>query len=310
MAYQEDSTVASPAEVINALMTFCAANGWTVERNNLAGGNRTATLRKAGVTDYIHVYNTDNVNIRLRISVGYDAGAVPSAQPNVSDETRTYLYPGAYPKTFFFASQDQVWVVVAIAANAEYRHFTFGRLDKAGEYTGGTYIEGTVWPMSSWSATWTANVWPFASEYQNNNSNGRIRADIPDDGRTNFFFSIGGPDIFPNPVTHARGEMGEVGTASRLSINAAQNSFSGRTILHTITILLSRTGSQLYYSPAGTVQDVRICSIRDFEPEQEISVGSDTWKVFPLVAKRPMNPFTSPQPAASGDFAFAIKKVA
>ena len=305
MAYQENTTIASPDVLIDQLANFCAAAGWTVLRNDLLGDFRTLSLHKPGVTDYIHVYNVDGLNIRMRISVGYDGGTLPSAQPNVSGETRTFIGAGAYPKAFLFASQDQVWVVVGIAASGEYRHFTFGRLEKAGAYTGGTYVDGQVWPGGGYSATWVNNSWPFRREYNSSSNVGRLRVDIPADSKENYFFDIGG-NI---GEASAYGEAGEDGRAALLSENADDNAFSGRSILHAIPVFVGRTGSQLYFSPAGVVQDVRVCSLNKFEPEQEISIASDVWKVFPVAAKRPMNSASGVQPAASGDAGFAIKKV-
>jgi hypothetical protein len=308
MAYQEQTTLAGPDVVINNLMTFAAANGWTVERNDLVGSNRTATLRKAGVTDYIHVYNTDTTAIRMRISIGYDGGLPPASQPNVSGENVTTLFAGPYPTCFFFASQDQVWVAVAIALSGEYRHFTFGRLEKAGVYTGGTYVDGTSWPVDSYAQNFSFKHIPFLGAYKTNAAYGRIRADIPDDSRANWFHEIGATSSLESRVYGETGETGD-GTAATLVNRADRNAFSGRTILHAIPLYVRRIGSALYYSPMGVVQDVRYCSINKFEPEQELTIGSDTWKLFPVAAKRPIVSSSAGGPAASGDYAFAIKKV-
>ncbi len=305
MAYQEVNSVATSEVLINHLVNFCEGAGWFVERNTLAAGLRTATIRKVGVTDYIHIYNTDSTNVRMRISIGYDPALTLANQPNVSGECRTLLAAGAYPKAFMFASQDQVWLVVAIAASGEYRHLCFGRLEKAGAYDGGTYIDGSVWPNSNWYATWSTNSWPFRASV-GLSPLGYLRADVVEDGRSNFFFEIGGS--FQS--SGAYGEAGAGGRASDLAEFADDNAFSGRAILHTIPVWVGRTGSQLYYSPAGVVQDVRVCSINKFEPEQEITIGTDVWKLFPVVAKRPMNSSLGVQPAASGDYGYAIKKVA
>lgn len=309
MAYQEQSTLAGPDVLINNLMNFAAANGWTVARNNLAGSNRTATLRKEGVTDYIHVYNTDALYIRMRVSVGYDAGLPPAGQPDVSGESFTSLLEGPYPMCFFFASQDQIWVSVAIARSGEYRHFTFGRLDKAGVYTGGTYVDGTDWPVTNYPATFSYKHIPFQGAYFSGGGLGYIRADIPNDDRANWFHAIGAQSHL---ASIAYGETGEVGhgTAASLVYRADRNAFSGRSILHAIPLYVRRTGSETYFSPMGIVQDVRYCSINKFEPEQEITIGGDVWKLFPVAAKRPITGAPETGPAGSGDYAFAIKKVA
>ena len=69
MAYSEQ-TAASPEDVISKIAAFALTNGWTVDRNDLVGSNRTLTLRNG--TDYIHIYNVDTTNVYISASVGYD----------------------------------------------------------------------------------------------------------------------------------------------------------------------------------------------------------------------------------------------
>jgi hypothetical protein len=312
MAYQDSANLAGPDVVIGQVLTFAAANGWTIERNNLVGGNRTATIRKAGVTDYIHLYNTDALHVRMRISIGYDSGALPSAQPDVSGENLTLLGTGPYPTTFFFASQDQVWITVAIAASGEYRHFTFGRLDKAGAYTGGTYVDSTYWDTIAYARNFSFKQVPFqAQHYGLYNNYGRLRADIPDDARTNWFHQMGAPGDQASIVygEAGDGEIGNAGTAAILVNRADKNAFSGRSVFQVIPLYVKRIGSQVYWSLLGTVQDVRYCSINKLEPEQEITIGSDVWKVFPVAGKRSLVNSSAGGPAGSGDYGYAIKKV-
>lgn len=305
MAYASHTSVANAADLIDRIVSFAGANGWTVERNSLVGANRTAAVRKAGVSDYVHLYNTNANTVRLRISVGYDEALPPADQPNVSGEAVCTLLSGPYPRAFLFSSGDQVWVSVAIARSGEYRHLTFGVVEKIGAYTGGTYVDGSNWPGSGWWASFTNNHAPFLS-LGSGATRGHVRVDIPVDERENFFFSFNATNN--TRVVSDAGE-GTGALAAALVNRADRNAFSGRSVLHTIPLYVARTGSETFYSPIGVVQDVRYCSINKFEPEQEITIGSDTWVVFPVAAKRAMNSSTGEQPAASGDYAYAIRKV-
>lgn len=312
MAYSELTSLATPADVIDAIATFAAANGWTVDRNDLVGANRTVTLHKAGVSDYVHIYNTSTVAIFMSLSVGYDGGLPPASQPNPSGFCQTYLLAGPYPKAFLFASGDQVWVTLAIARSGEYRHLTFGVLEKIGVYDGGTYCDGTEWGLNNrWAMFTPWNHAPFcAGQSSSQSDNGVVRADVPDDSRTNFFFRFGHAPSGTTPATAAT-EIGNdaEGVVANLVSRADKNAFSGRSVLHPIAVFVSRTGSATYYSPIGVVQDVRYCSLDKFEPEQEVPIGSDTYVVFPVAGKRAMNSTSGDQPAASGDFGYAIRKV-
>jgi len=311
MAYTEHGSVASAEELIDRIVTFAVANGWTLYRNVIAGTSRTATLRKEGVSDYVHLYNTSTTLIRMRISIGFDIEQTPANQPNVSNEAWCTVLAGPYPKAFLFASGNQVWVTVSIARSGEYRHLTFGVLDKVGVYDGGTYADGSSWGQSS--NTWGSfnnNPVPFLNPAGGNTTRGVLRADVIADGRTNYFFEFEGSTNTPNP-RNIRSDIG-VDTdalAGVLVARADRNAFSGRSIFHAIPLYVSRIGATTYYSPAGVVRDVRFCSINKFEPEQEVTIGSDVYKVFPAAAKRTMVNGTGEQPAASGDYAYAIRKV-
>ncbi len=308
MAYNEQTSVATAADMIDRIATFAGANGWTVERNNLVGANRTVTLRKAGVSDYVHLYNTNVSTVRMRVSVGYSAGDPPASQPNVSSESICWLEDGPFPKAFLFADGNAVWVTIAIAKSGEYRHLAFGVLEKVGDYVGGTYVDGSNWGNTYWAQFWSNHA-PFLCYSSSAVARGCVRADA--DGRSNNFFYYNGTTVAPNP-TFMFSEVADDanGIASCLVNRADKNAFSGRSIFHTIPLYVARTGSQTYYSPAGVVHDVRFCSINKFEPEQEITIGSDVYKVFPVAGKRPMNDATGVQPAASGDYGYAIRKVA
>ncbi len=54
---------------------------------------------------------------------------------------------------------------------------------------------------------------------------------------------------------------------------------------------------------------MRLCSVNKFEPEQEVTIGTDVYTVFPCIAKRPMNTSSGQQPGATGDYGYAIRKI-
>ncbi len=305
MAYNDPTSIATAPDLIDLIVSFAGSNGWTVERNVLDVANRTATLRKPGVSDYVHLYNTDPTTVRMRISIGYDDELPIASQPNVSGEAVCTLLAGPYPRAFMFASGDQVWVSVAIARSGEYRHLTFGVVDKMGTFEGGTYVDGSSWPGSGWWANFNNNHAPFLS-LGSGTTRGHVRVDIPVDERENFFFSFNA-----SGNTRVVSDAGEdtSALAAALVNRADRNAISGRSVLHTIPLYVARTGSETFFSPIGVVHDVRYCSIDKFEPEQEITIGSDTWKVFPVAAKRAMTSAVGERPAASGNYAYAIRKV-
>lgn len=321
MAYQSSTSIAANQNLIDAIASFAAAVGWTVERNTLVGANRTVTLRKPGVTDYIHIFNTDTGNVRMRASVGYDAGLAPSAQPNVSPaDTIINALTGPYPVVWFFADGDCVHVVVRRSdITGAYAHIMFGALTKYGAYAGGTYVDGTYFGTSGGgTGAWGGDDHaPFGLGYTV--TRGYLRCDA--DGVSNRWFPTSASDA-GTTQTHADGGVGPEGSVNmysggqgystyditRLVYYADNNTFSGRSFLQLIQINVPRAGSPQYVSPAGFVGNLRYVSLAKFDPEQELSIAGETWMVFP-VARKAAGSSTSGAPIGTGIFGFAIRKV-
>nr|WP_180167697.1 hypothetical protein [Stenotrophomonas sp. SbOxS2]NYU00911.1 hypothetical protein [Stenotrophomonas sp. SbOxS2] len=325
MPYAEHVNVANLQTLIDLVVQFAAANGWTVERNTLTSSSRTATLRIPNVSDYVHLFNNDQVNLCSRISIGYNAGAAPSAQPNVSQrDGMSNVLPGPYPRLKLFSNGYAIHVAVATATAGEYRHHAFGVLEKAGNYVGGTYADGTYWQtLTSYGSGMMSanynNVVLFGYGYQNT-GRGHVRADSSEDARTNSFHQIN---------NYLSGSLGVEGTActgvgsiaqstsnmlsqdmlwlGRALGGADENNFSGRSVFHPITISVRRTGTGQYLSPIGQVSGLRACYLEKLEPEQEVTIGQETWVVFPWLRKYPMS--TDPNaPHASGNYGWAVRK--
>ena len=301
MDYQEITGVGSPEALIDAICTFVGAHGWTVDRNNLVGANRTATIHLPGVSDYIHFFNTNTSELNMRVSVGYAFADAPDLQPNVQPyDSRTNGLTGPYSKVYLFCNDDEdaFHVVISTSMADEYRHVCFGMLEKIGSYTGGTYADGSYRNPTQFqgditggsqshtpfygaqSAPFTSNNPPYA---------GALRADVTADSRTNFFHYFGDGQV-------GYGGMARTGittwTAKQndswlgyLAGGADRNLFSGRTILHPIHVFIDRTGSPTYMSPIGTVKNTRFCNLAKLAVGQEITIGSEVWKVFPLAKK-------------------------
>lgn len=308
MAYVEHTAVATANDVVQRIVSFAETAGWTVERNDDSGANRIATLRKVGVTDYVHVYAISASTIAMRVSIGYDAGQSPAGQPDVSGEALMRLGGvGPYPRLFLFSEENSVWAAVAIGRSGEYRHATFGLLDKVGVYTGGTYVDGTNWGNGNYWASFSGNRLPFQQNTPNfpAGATGRVRVDVPQDGRESFFFTTG--------ATGNGGVFSEFGddTDGRVScqvLRADDNAFSGRSVFHPLSLYVGRTGTPTYYSPIGAPRGVRLCSLAKFEPEQEVTIGTEVYKVFPCIGKRSMNSVQGDQPGATGIYGYAIRK--
>lgn len=323
MAYSESTGVSNPQTLIDAICTFAGANGWSVERNNLAGSNRTATLRIPGVTDYIHLSNVSGDQIQARVSVGYDGGAVPGAQPNVQPfSTRVNGLTGPYPRVYFFADNETVNIVIETSEANVWKHLCFGMLEKFGTYPGGTYVDGS-WRGTSWLGDYISNGThhvPFGMYASPSSESqpypGCVRADDIEGGRNNFFHWFGDGS---QSTTYGRAHCGicswagvgqQVGWLGRLAGGADVNAFSGRSIGHPIVVFIDRTGSTLFRSPIGVVRNMRFINIAKFNNAQEFSISSDVWKVFPAQKRSLLTSSASDAPDyGTHTMGYAIKKV-
>lgn len=323
MAFQTSTSITSPDQLIDALATFAAANGWTVERNTISLASRTLTLRKPGVSDYIHVYNTSTNEILLRASVGYDAGQAPPSQPNVTPTAcASNSLAGPYPNVWFFANGDEINVVVRRAdTTGAYSLFAFGVLSKYGAYDGGTFVSGSYFNQSgpnSGEWDWTYDNALFGMTGSSNTNYGYIRIDA--DGASNRWVPIrqssdstviqtfSGVGNLNRSSVYGANNLYSTFELARWAIAGDANTFSGRSFLHVVEFLVRRTGTPAYHSPVGYVANTRFVSLAKFDPEQEISIADESWIVFPVVRKATESS-ASGAPNASGNHGFAIRKV-
>ncbi|AIL06676.1 hypothetical protein U0039_04800 [Stenotrophomonas maltophilia] len=323
MAYAEFSNVPNVQTLIDLVVQFAQANGWTVERNNVTGANRTATVRIPGVSDYVHLFNTDQLSLQSRLSVGYNGALDPASQPLPSPRgVSTLGLVGPFPRVKLFANGTAIHVAIAQATAGEYRHHAFGVLAKAGAYEGGTYVDGTYWPLNTSSSgvigTNAPTVVLFG--YTTGLGCGQVRADSIEDGRSNSYHMI------CNNYAGSLGTEGQAGSGvgpsyqgsynditidhlwlGRALGNADENTFSGRSIFHPIQLWVRRAGTTPNLSPIGEVIGLRACYLEKLEPEQEIAIGAETWVVFPWVRKLTMASGSN-QPPASNAYGWAVRK--
>lgn len=317
MAYSNLTSVGGVPELIDAICTFAGANGWTVHRNDLASGLRTATISIPGTTDYIHLYNTSTSDyiLRARISMDYDGLLAPSAQTRVTPyDALCDIRVGPIPEVFLFANGNALHVACAISVSGQYRHISMGLLDKAGSYAGGTYYDASYHPQGNYqnlTSNGTQHT-PFGSSLQGING-GFLHADCTLDSRTDYyhkFYENGPVDTGANAQwPYAGGQS--IGFVGRLIKGADQNTFSGRSVFHPIRVYVKRTGTPTYMSPAGTVVGLRFASMQKFDPEQEIVIGGDTWQLFPLSRKGDESGTYYPagtEESRSGPFGLAVLK--
>lgn len=312
MAYQEN-TGNSPDDAIDKIATFAAANGWTIHTNTLAVSNRTLVLRKSG--DYLQIWNEDNATINITGFIGYDplltysqqsgyAGVYAQASAGVGPYSQLYLLADTSPS-------EHVHVVIE-AASGIVSHLSFGALDPLGIWTGGTYFDATWWDPTYFDAyKWRADSSPLFDCYGNPVFVGAVRCDIPADGHSNTWAPLDRDAAF-RVRTGLYGATADSsdghGYLTTQCYHRNDPPFSGQVTLGTVRCDVIRPGG--FWSPIGTYPNVRYLNMARYVPGQEITVGAEVWKVFPMRRKGVGQSIDDPAYFPfSDEHAYAFKKV-
>lgn len=303
MAYQL-TTATSLDDILNTIATFATGLGWTVNRNNTftSGSNtrRILTISRAGV-DYAHFaseLSTTKLTLHTMRSVGISTGVDLLSQPNRSTYSWTNLLSaGPYVNFWLFGeSGSNPYIHCVIEhASGRYRHFGIGELIKKGTWTGGSYCYGTFWSQSASfvSQIGSANHYcPFDElVLSSSGNNGSIRCDECDAPANN----ISGVDnrYLPYDSSYSRSSMtGPRGNnansfpyvfdAMGLQDYVFSNYNQRSHLIHYSHFITAASG---YYRFIGEPPAIRAANINPFQAGEEFTVGSDTWKIFPLIRK-------------------------
>lgn len=298
MAYLE-TTADSPEDLIDVIVTFAQANGWTVDGNTIDGSLRTAAIHRSG--DIVMLYNENTTSLVLRGCTAYNPANPPASQTNVSNPTPCNLGAGPYSTVYLFTDTtpaEHVYAVVQTTGGIYY-HIALGMLEKFGTYTGGTFFDSLYWKRTTasqvfrWGSQHSA-LFDYGLGVDGSTDPlrcGNIRCDIPADGITNAWAQMG--RSFTEPSTAHRVRSGlysglteNTNGASWLTTHAYTRNaapFSAQVMLGTIRFDVYRDGVTPHWSPIGTVPNLRYLNMQRYSAGQEISVGGDTWKVFPMI---------------------------
>lgn len=165
MAIFETGAVSSVPNLLDALATFCATNGWTVNSNAIEGSGRRVHLQKGSdvfinlralVAEFAQsAFNTFGLatnGLAINASTGYDSGQPWYKQPGYpnngalsggsANEFTARMagmmgISGAIPAYYFHARGDMIYVWIEYATGL-YQYMGFGKVGKYGSWTGGT----------------------------------------------------------------------------------------------------------------------------------------------------------------------------
>lgn len=305
MAY-ETGTPSSVQDLVSKLFTFATANGWTQDQLDTGAGKAALSKGTVYVSFRWDTGSPADAALGIYHALGYSAGQDPgnhtddsgngevSGTASVIDNGRCIngLGNSAFTAYHFFQDGDYVHVVLEWASGL-YRHFGFGVLTKQGTWTGGEYCYGSF--FDDHDPRDADNTFLLDGAFNNASNAGRaatVHAEsLPNQPAASKWMQVWGRN---SSIPNDRG-----GNAKVLAVGTSRCGPQGRSLgwlsagktsghLPMVPIGLWYVDTvpskdEAYY--LGRAPAIRQMNMRHFAPGDEFTVGSDTWKVFPAVAK-------------------------
>lgn len=297
-------TASGPKATLQALATFATSAGWTINFNNTYTGVGWWLSVSKGSCYLNFVADTGDTQITIFGATGYNGSSSYSAQPGTSPNSNNVCNCGVGPYTgyhFFSTSGSAAYLHVVIEKSAGiFAHFQGGALNAIGGASPCTYIQMTNWQYTGYYASFpdgTAGPFPWGSY----NSYGYVGVTV--DGSLTWF----SPGNYQPRRMIAMVQAGNPAFTLALdSYNKSPNTFNGLAALLPIEVFVERAVGNLY-AYVGDAPDQRLLNMKNNNPKDEITIGSDTWKIFPMISNSPIIN-TGNAPPSSGNYALAFRK--
>lgn len=296
----------SPSDLLNRLRIRLLADSWTLVRDDGGPGNDQLSMSD-GSADQSTQFNfladdtAATANISCQPSTGDGGAGVDffnhTGSPNTAGTLNTYVhmgqrqsttdqgFSGGHTKYFFFTgstTSGRYCHVVVEGTSGVYWHMAFGTVEKAGAFSGGTYLSAS-------SNTNLLNAAQFMFQFGFSTVAQNTHWFRNDDHYTSIGQTTdGGTSRWFEEVAFA----GDVNVSSQLFAPLYQGglqSFNQRTPfcpiwLHVFNSLTPSPVSTAY-KICGHIPDARFVSMDGREPGETIVIGSDTWHIFPMHRK-------------------------
>ena len=318
MAYSTGVTT-SPVDYLTQIETFANANGWTVATGGTGGDSPLGQVSMSSDGIFVNaIAEAASNRIRSMIATAYSSGtqfyaqsgAAGGGSSTVSTHTVLGLLSGMSSNNYYLfgntSSPRYVHAVLEIAAG-KFLHWMFGTCAKYGTFTGGGYNTCLYWDPST-------NVGihvPFAWRPAVTQCTSYLRADS---------LLGGGSPQWKKDLGFLMYNSG-LGAQNLTPILAAPglNNLTMRSHLlpNFLKIEQTETGGVQNNIVIGHTPDLRFISMDGRAPKDELTIGTDTWKVFPVYTKWPSpasssNVFLIPQGSAPNSHSslagFAFRK--
>lgn len=335
MAY-ETGVASSTEDLISKLCTFLTSavifsSPWTQDKLDTTGNEASLHLDDV----YVHFKWDDGTAVAIGVyqSLGYiDAGTDPdshtndsgngngSASPVTTERRAQFDVAGPWTKYHFYAYEGDnpsVYVVVEETPGVFRHPFGFGNAIKYNDWTGGEFCYAGYWNPNSSYADVPSSPWHSQLLDGNTTATLELQAgtmhieDMPN-GPTDHKWGVFVDDTTLSSDGDGDGRVSLFGT-SRGGPWVRELAWIRSSQLNSYKVFMP---IQLYYRDTtdtpdeilklGEMPNIAVVNMANFSPGEEVTVGSDTWMVFPWVRKQ----YTDSGVPESRHGGYAYKKVA
>lgn len=324
MAYATGSAT-SLGDLLSKLSTFATTTDGNWVEDELDDGVTTASrgifaLHHSTYTDlYISMKWVANApgNLSIHHALGYTGGTLPGlhtddsgngynnafgSDANLDDERCVNtIGDGPFESYHFFSDAAGTYIHVVVETETEvFRHFGFGQLEKFNDWTGGGYCYGHYQEVSTNSQPVDTGTWLMLDGIQGAvNATSRRSATIhaeglPHQGASEKWLQHSGGvtansskanwvDTAGNDKQISFGGM-RGGPIAWLYGNWTGDISTGHVPMYPQAIFTYDYTNDFGYF-LGSMPDVRGIDMFSFSPGQEVTVGSETWILFPQSRK-------------------------
>jgi hypothetical protein len=297
MAYVTGSA-ADMTALLTALRNACTANGWTLAGEVLHRGN--VYMRTQVVSNYLTLLGGTGIDGSNNLTGA--AGNVVRVGPISSNAAFAIVWPMTY-HIFIGTTPDEVYLV----ANYNVDNFLWGAF---GQSTVSGLLGAGVWFAASTPPTISSSVLPIymtAAGGVNNTSSDLSPA---------LFWQVGvsGATLVNGYVHHgldgaswsSNSPVISAFSAIAAMVNALPNAWNSEAVLLPVQVWLPRSAGNKV-SLIADLAHTRYLRIDNHNPGDIITIGSDSWMVFPFFKKNSDARNGSTDADHTGTFGWAIR---
>ena len=283
MAYQT-GTSTGPAELVDKIRAFAAGMGWSVDfngaRTDVGFTGRVVILSSGALSCAFFTDDAAGGSTDPGPYVGaytfrgaYSSGLNPMAQAGKSSGTSCNKMAGPYQSYWLVGGSTYLHCVVELSAGL-FRHIGAGLL------TTGAYNYALRWYSDvSYINSYTSSAHRVPWDDRGSQPSTEIHADA--DGASPVVMQMRESANSTQATGGWRGAS-DAGLIQPL-IDCGLSTLTGRAILSPLIVAGARQGG--FRSILGAPRDLRLVRMDNLAPGDTITLGSDTWRCFPVCRK-------------------------